>query len=219
MVIPPKIKRRDIFSTRQHSYFAVTARTVKTRNFKLLYFRNETCYGNGILCKDSHFFIFNLVYIRTGKTSLFSLLMTSQWKPFIHPKCDFPLYGSAQRSFSPLQKSRRNHRSYQVMMVFLPAQKLSGELCTSSTPDNSWGYQGFTSNGDGPQRLLIKLLLWFCAFWFLTPRIIQECFSHGTWGRQRIFPFRKRSLPFLTVDATTGNQASLVMMDVLYSLD
>ena len=161
------------------------------------------------------------MYITIGKTSLFWLynLMTSQWKPSIHPICDFPLYGSAWRSFVPLQKPRRNHRSYQVMIVFLPAQKLSGELCTSSTPDNSWDYQGFTSNDDGPQRLLIKLLLWFCAFWFLTPRIIQECFSHGTWGRQRVFPFRKRSLPFLTVDATIGNQASLVMMDVLYSLD
>ena len=25
--------------------------------------------------------------------------------------------------------------------------------------------------------------------------------------RRRLFPFRKQSLPFLTVDATTGNQA------------
>ena len=56
-----------------------------TRKFKLLYFRNETCYGNGNLYKHSHFFIFNLVYIRIRKTSLFWLynLMTSLWKPSI----------------------------------------------------------------------------------------------------------------------------------------
>ena len=41
MVILLKIKRRDFFSTRQEFLF------VKTRKFKLLYFRNETCYENG----------------------------------------------------------------------------------------------------------------------------------------------------------------------------
>ena len=30
----------------------LVSRTVKNRKFKLLYFRNETCYGNGILYKD-----------------------------------------------------------------------------------------------------------------------------------------------------------------------
>ena len=30
----------------------LVSRTVKTRKFKLLYFRNETCYGNGNLYKD-----------------------------------------------------------------------------------------------------------------------------------------------------------------------
>ena len=30
----------------------LVSRTVKTRKFKLLYFRNETCYGNGNLHKD-----------------------------------------------------------------------------------------------------------------------------------------------------------------------
>ena len=57
--------------------------TVKTRKFKLLYFRNihatemETC------TKIYSLFIFNLVYIRIRKTSLFWLynLMTSLWKP------------------------------------------------------------------------------------------------------------------------------------------
>ena len=33
----------------------LVSRTVKTRKFKLLYFRNETCYGNGNLCKDLFF--------------------------------------------------------------------------------------------------------------------------------------------------------------------
>ena len=40
----------SVFSTRQHSY--LVSRTVKTRKFKLLYFRNETSYGNGNLYKD-----------------------------------------------------------------------------------------------------------------------------------------------------------------------
>ena len=34
--------------------------------------------------------------------------------------------------------------------------------------------------------------------------------------RRSLLPFRKRSLPFLTVDATIGYQ---VMIDVIYSLD
>ena len=81
MVILLKIKRRDFFSTRQYSYSLpiLVSRTVKTRKFKLLYFRNETCCGIG------RFFlvIFNLVYIAIRKTSLFWLynLMTSLWKP------------------------------------------------------------------------------------------------------------------------------------------
>ena len=33
----------------------LVSRIVKTRKFKLLYFRNETCYGNGNLYKDSLF--------------------------------------------------------------------------------------------------------------------------------------------------------------------
>ena len=33
----------------------LVSRTVKTRKFKLLYFRNETCYGNGNLYKDLFF--------------------------------------------------------------------------------------------------------------------------------------------------------------------
>ena len=39
----------------------LVSRTVKTRKFKLLYFRNETCYGNGNLYKDLFFVNFNLV--------------------------------------------------------------------------------------------------------------------------------------------------------------
>ena len=33
----------------------LVSRTVKTRKFKLLYFRNETCHGNGNLYKDLFF--------------------------------------------------------------------------------------------------------------------------------------------------------------------
>ena len=45
MVILLKIKRRD-------SIPILVSRTVKTQKFKLLYFRNETCYEIGILYKD-----------------------------------------------------------------------------------------------------------------------------------------------------------------------
>ena len=51
------------------------------------------------------------------------------------PICDAPLSRVAKRSFAPLQKSRRNHRSYVwtealSSMVFVPAQKLSGIVRT-----------------------------------------------------------------------------------------
>ena len=48
MVILLKIKTRDFF---QRDCLLVS-RTVKTRKFKLLYFRNETSYGTGNLDKD-----------------------------------------------------------------------------------------------------------------------------------------------------------------------
>ena len=44
-----KIKRRDFFPT---AFLFCVSRAVKTRKFKLLFFRNETCYGNGNLSKD-----------------------------------------------------------------------------------------------------------------------------------------------------------------------
>ena len=49
------VKNQEVrlFSTRQHSCLSVTYR--ETQKFKLLYFRNETCYGNGNLYKDSLF--------------------------------------------------------------------------------------------------------------------------------------------------------------------
>ena len=50
MVILLKIKRRDFFQ--RDSIPILVSRTVKTRKFKLLYFRNETSYGNGNLYKD-----------------------------------------------------------------------------------------------------------------------------------------------------------------------
>ena len=43
------------------SILVLVSRTVKTRKFKLLYFRNKTCYGNGNLYKDLLF-----VYLQPG---------------------------------------------------------------------------------------------------------------------------------------------------------
>ena len=76
-----KIKTRDFFQ--RDSIPILVSCTLKT--WKFLYFRNETCYRNGNLCKDFFLFVFNLVLIRIHKTSLFWLnnLMTSLWKPSI----------------------------------------------------------------------------------------------------------------------------------------
>ena len=56
MVIVLKIKRRYFFQG--DSILILVSRTVKTLKFKLLYFRNETCYGNGNLYKDLLFVYF-----------------------------------------------------------------------------------------------------------------------------------------------------------------
>ena len=45
-----KIKRRDFLQG--DSIPILVSRTAKTRKFKLLYFRNETCIGAGNLYKD-----------------------------------------------------------------------------------------------------------------------------------------------------------------------
>ena len=45
-----EIKWGDFFQ--RDSIPILVSRTVKTRKFKLLYFRNKTCYGNGNLYKD-----------------------------------------------------------------------------------------------------------------------------------------------------------------------
>ena len=50
MVVLLKIKRSDFFQ--RDSVAILVPRTVKTGKLKLLYFRNETCYGNGSLYKD-----------------------------------------------------------------------------------------------------------------------------------------------------------------------
>ena len=50
MVILLKINRSDVFHRDSIPIFV--SRTLKTRKFKLLYFRNETCYGIGSLQKD-----------------------------------------------------------------------------------------------------------------------------------------------------------------------
>ena len=58
---PPEINK-DIWSSHLERHFfqrdsipILVSRSVKTRKFKLLYFGNETCYGNGNLCKDLFF--------------------------------------------------------------------------------------------------------------------------------------------------------------------
>ena len=60
MVILLKIK------IQQDSIPILVSRTVKTRKFKLLYFRNETSYGNGNWCKD---LLFVDLYTSVNKNS------------------------------------------------------------------------------------------------------------------------------------------------------
>ena len=101
MVILLKIKRRDFFSTRQHFYFGI-----KTRKFKLLYFRNETCYGNGNLYRDLLFVYLQPSEIRIRKSSLFWLyhLMKSLWKPSLSTLsnifCNYPLTTTQEDHFT-----------------------------------------------------------------------------------------------------------------------
>ena len=55
------IKERGETFFQRDSIPILVSRTVKTGKFKLLYFRNETCYGNGKLYKDLLF-----VYLQPG---------------------------------------------------------------------------------------------------------------------------------------------------------
>ena len=59
MVVLLKIKKIDFFFN-ETAIPILVSRAVKTRKFKLLYFRNETRYGNGNLYKDLFFVNFNL---------------------------------------------------------------------------------------------------------------------------------------------------------------
>ena len=54
MIIVLKIKRRELFSRRQRSYkvFWCHALWKPGSSNCMLYFRNESCYGNGKLYKD-----------------------------------------------------------------------------------------------------------------------------------------------------------------------
>ena len=96
--------RGETFHTRQHSY--LVSLTVKTRKFKLLYFRNETCYGNGNLYRDLLFVYLQPSEIRIRKSSLFRPyhLMTSLWKPSISTLsniyCSYPLTTTQEDHFT-----------------------------------------------------------------------------------------------------------------------
>ena len=74
MVILLKIKRRDFFQ--RDNIPILVSRTVKTWKFKLLYFRNETCYGNWNLYKDLLF-----VYLQPSgnKNSFNSAILSLQF--------------------------------------------------------------------------------------------------------------------------------------------
>ena len=76
MVTLLKIKRGESFFQLDSIPISVS-RTVKTRKFKLLYFRNETCYGNGNLCKVLFF-----VYLQpsVSKNSQNFAILTLQWR-------------------------------------------------------------------------------------------------------------------------------------------
>ena len=45
-------ENRLFFNETTFLFSILVSRTLKTGKFKLLYFRNETCYGNGNLYKD-----------------------------------------------------------------------------------------------------------------------------------------------------------------------
>ena len=66
MVILLKIKRRLVLDETALR----VSRTVTTRKFKLLYFRNETCYGNGKLYKGL-LFVYLQPSVNKNKNSRF----------------------------------------------------------------------------------------------------------------------------------------------------
>ena len=96
MVILLKIKRRNFFQ--RDSIPILVSRTVKTRKFKLLYFRNETCYGNGNLYKDLLF-----VYLQPSlnQNSLNPAIVTLQFDDVtvktIYWKFDLPVRSVAKK--------------------------------------------------------------------------------------------------------------------------
>ena len=71
MVILLKIKRRDFFSTRQHSYFGVTH--FENSEIQIAVFSKWNMLWDWKIVQRFFLFIFNLEYIAIRKTSLFWL--------------------------------------------------------------------------------------------------------------------------------------------------
>ena len=94
MVILLKIKRRGFFSTRQHSYFGVTHCGACEDSEGQIAVFSKCRHATGMeTCTKVYFlFIFNLVLIRIGKSSLFwqDNLMTSLWKPSVCKRWNTP---------------------------------------------------------------------------------------------------------------------------------
>ena len=134
------------FSTRKHTsmasrailsfffFFSKNSELKTTHNT----FRVVACTLSDNLSRNS------CIYLRLGVIKLSFLFIYFQYGPNTcsyctigwhrtYPICEAQLSRSARRSFAPLRKLRRNHRSYVWRetlsgMVFVPKQNLSGIL-------------------------------------------------------------------------------------------
>ena len=134
------------FSTRKHTSMASRAILSfffffpKNSELKTTHntFRVVACTLSDNLSRNS------CIYFRLGVIKPSFLLIYFRYRPNTrsyctigwhrtYPICEAPLSRSAGRSFAPLRKLRRNHRSYVwtetlSAMIFVPAQNLSGIL-------------------------------------------------------------------------------------------
>ena len=124
MVILLKIKRRDFFSSRQHSYFGVSHCQWKLGSSNCCIFEMKHATGMGTCTKMYFLFIFNLVKIRIRKTSQFGLynLMKSLWKPSIPVSYNLKVL-ECSRTPGNIQIHCNKNRRFPSFLVYCIVQK------------------------------------------------------------------------------------------------
>ena len=60
---------------------------------------------------------------------------------------------------------------------------------------------------EAKEKAMVLLKYWYGTLSTVSNKCTSLFQAFRSWGRRSLFPFRKRLLPLLTVDATIGNQA------------